>query len=235
MAFVQKLIVVTAVAWLTTGCADLAQQDSSPVAVVSTHDMNNAPALESAPEDAHRRVGRYTTALATPVDEASDPLGVYARIAYPRQTVRTVGEAIEHTLLRTGWRLENRSSFESAAAHYMTLPLPESQRVLGPYPVRTILRILADGSWQWHEDPVRRVTWFTLANVAPAVVQPATSAVNGSPAAMDNQATPTAVSESEVRSTPLPSVSVRNEPTETATAVQETSPTASGLPDCECD
>ena len=239
MAFVQKLIVVTAAAWLVTGCADVAQQQGADPAELATHTAPSAGDTDSTPEAAYRRVGRYTAVLAEPAAAVSDPLGVYVRISYPRQTVRTVGDAIEHTLLRTGWRLADRGTFEQAAAHYMTLPLPESQRVLGPYPVRTVLRVLADGSWQWHEDPVRRLTWFTLAQAAqppapaPAANAPAAPALARQP----EPAIPTAVESVHVVATPLTSPEESSEPAvpTAGAAAPETRAPAAPQPACECD
>lgn len=114
--------------------------------------------------DGQMQVGRYTTAQAVPVAQASDPLSVYVRLAYPRQIVRTVGDAIEHTLVRTGWRLADRATLSTDAARFLQLPLPESQRTLGPYPVRTLLGVLLGDTWRWQEDPVQRVLWFTAAH-----------------------------------------------------------------------
>ncbi len=108
------------------------------------------------------RIARYTTVRAVPAKQASRPLDVQARIHFPRQTVRSVGDAVQHTLLRTGWTLASER-LEAQAQRVLTLPLPDSQRVLGPYSVRTILEVLTGESWRWHEDAVRRTVWFRLA------------------------------------------------------------------------
>ena len=107
------------------------------------------------------RVARYTTAQAVPAAQASEPLAVMARIHFPRETVFTVGDAVRHTLLRTGWRLDE-ITLASDARNVLSLPLPDSQRTLGPYTVRTILQVLLGGSWVWCEDPVRRTVTFAL-------------------------------------------------------------------------
>ncbi|MBR5950719.1 MAG: hypothetical protein IKZ87_04720 [Actinomycetaceae bacterium] len=119
-------------------------------------------AVEQRARDANgMRIARYTTAGAPPVAQAQDPLAVIARISYPRQTIRSVGEAVHHTLLRTGWRL-NEAVLADDARQVLALPLPDSQRVLGPYQVREILQVLLGNSWVWCEDPVRRTTTFML-------------------------------------------------------------------------
>lgn len=108
------------------------------------------------------QLGRYSTAVAAPPAQVAQPLEALVRLSYPRQTVRTVGDALDHTLARSGWRLVSASALEPQAAHLLTLPLPDSQRTLGPYTVRTVLEVLTGTPWQWHEDAVQRLAWFTL-------------------------------------------------------------------------
>ena len=115
------------------------------------------------------QVGRYTTTVAAPPETAARPLDVYVQLSYPRQTVQTVGDAVRHTLLRTGWRLVEPSA--------LNLPLPESQRVVGPYRARTVLEVLTGPNWQWHEDPIQRLVWFTVkADQVAAVASPVADA-----------------------------------------------------------
>lgn len=123
------------------------------------------------------QVGRYTTTVAAPAEAAARPLDVYVQLSYPRQTVQTVGDAVRHTLLRTGWRLVEPSALAPQAAHLLNLPLPESQRVVGPYRARTVLEVLTGPNWQWHEDPIQRLVWFTVkAEQMAAVASPAADA-----------------------------------------------------------
>ena len=127
------------------------------------------------------RIARYTTAKAAPVMQASEPMAVMARISFPRQTVRTVGDAVHHTLLRTGWKLDE-NTLTSEARGVLVLPLPDSHRVLGPYEVRTILQVLLGRSWAWCEDPVRRTVTFKLKDGEGATC-PAGASFNDSTAA----------------------------------------------------
>lgn len=126
--------------------------------------------------DGQMQVGRYTTTVATPAGQAADPLDVFVRLSYPRQTVSTVGDALRHTLLRTGWRLVETSALTPQAAHLLGLPLPESQRSLGPYKARTILEVLTGPSWRWHEDPIQRLVWFEQATAPVAATTDAHAA-----------------------------------------------------------
>lgn len=156
-----------ALAAALSGCSVLAARTSDPVAV-TTLDMQTSASvrvMEGSSLDGRdgdgMRIARYTTAKAAPVMQASEPMAVMARISFPRQTVRSVGDAVHHTLLRTGWTLDENTLTSDARA-VLTLPLPDSHRVLGPYEVRTILQVLLGRSWAWCEDPVRRTVTFTL-------------------------------------------------------------------------
>ena len=92
-----------------------------------------------------------------------EPLDLVAQITFPREHVVNVGDAIEHTLLRTGYVLVERSALSADAARFLQLPLPEAQRSLGPFSVQGILDVLVGPAWNWHRDNVRRKVWFTLA------------------------------------------------------------------------
>ena len=83
-------------------------------------------------DEGQMQVGRYTTTVAAPPEAAARPLDVYVQLSYPRQTVQTVGDAVRHTLLRTGRRLVEPSALAPQAAHLLNLPQPESQRDVGP-------------------------------------------------------------------------------------------------------
>ena len=109
------------------------------------------------------QVGRYSTLVSAPPSSEAAPLEVYARIGFPRSTVSTVGEALRHTLTRTGYRMVDPSSMDPVAVRFMDLPLPDSQREIGPYKVQDILQTLIGPAWKLLRDPVLRVVWFTVA------------------------------------------------------------------------
>jgi len=118
--------------------------------------------------DGQMQVGRYTTIGAAPAPAVADPLGTWVRISYPRQAVSTVGDALRHTLTRTGWRLADAGVMGADAHALMQQPLPDSHRQLGPYSVRTVLEVLTGAGWQWWEDTPHRVVWFGAATPAMA-------------------------------------------------------------------
>jgi type IV pili sensor histidine kinase/response regulator len=108
------------------------------------------------------QIGRYTTQGTVPPPELVNPLSVYAQLNFPRQTVQTVGQALDYTLMRTGYRLVERSVLSDQARGFLELTLPESQRQVGPYPVQAILTTLLGTSWRLKQDPITRQVWFEL-------------------------------------------------------------------------
>ncbi|MCR6481011.1 TcpQ domain-containing protein [Variovorax sp. ZS18.2.2] len=130
------------------------------------------------------RIGRYTTQSAEPAVDASDPLAVVAQISFPRATIRTIGDAVQHTLLRTGYTLADPTGLSPEASSFLNLSLPESQREIGPYRVRAILDVLLGSTWKWQLDPVRRRLWFTV-DAAYADLLPPSTPISAKPVSSD--------------------------------------------------
>jgi type IV pili sensor histidine kinase/response regulator len=101
----------------------------------------------------HVRLARYTVAEPAPAAAVVDPLAVVATVHFPREQVRTVGDAVDYLLLRTGYRV---ASADAAATALLALPLPESHRVLGPFPARAILQVLLGDPYHVNASPVDR-------------------------------------------------------------------------------
>lgn len=99
------------------------------------------------------RLARYTTTSITPEPAALNPLTAIATVRFPRGHVRTVGDAVDYVLLRTGYRLE---SVDTAARDLFPLPLPEAHRELGPYRALTIVELLVGEAYQVDASPVHR-------------------------------------------------------------------------------
>lgn len=107
------------------------------------------------------QVGRYTVVPSTPSDKVIEPLLVIAKLTFPRQTVVTIGGAINYVLMRTGYRLADEVG-ESAKA-FLALPIPENQRSIGPYQVQDILTVLLGKSWNLTLDHRNRIVGFVSA------------------------------------------------------------------------
>ena len=118
------------------------------------------------------QVGRYTTQSAQPAAELAEPLSVYAQLNFPRQTVATVGQALDYTLIRTGYRMVDPMALSDQARSFLNLPLPESQRRMGPYSVRTILQTLLSQTWTLKTDAISRQVWFELEGSDSATASP---------------------------------------------------------------
>lgn len=143
------------------------------------------PASASTLVDGNKRlmIGRYSTAEAAPPQGLAEPLALVAQITFPREQVATIGEAIDYTLLRTGYALVDAQAMPADARRFLGLPLPEAQRTLGPFSVQDMLAVLVGKAWTWHTDHVSRRLWFTLANgQAPRRLQPIVSAQPSAPA-----------------------------------------------------
>ena len=129
-------------------------------------------------------LGRYSTSSSVPPEYLSEPIDVVVSLVFPRQTVRTIGEAINFTLLRSGYRFDD-SAANDAARQFLDLPLPESQRQVGPYSVKTILDVLSGSAWQMQVNRVNRTVTIQLKAAyayAAAAVKPASAAVPAAPA-----------------------------------------------------
>lgn len=104
-------------------------------------------------------LGRYTSAQAQPPEDLAEPLAVVVSMTFPRSTVTTVGDALRHALMRSGYRLAMEQP--GVAAEFLALPLPESQRQVGAYRLMAVLETLTGPAWEWHSDRYRRTVWFT--------------------------------------------------------------------------
>ena len=117
--------------------------------------------------DGELLLGRYTTSQAQPPVELAQPLDVVVAITFPRSTVATVGEAVQHALLRSGYRMAHGDLAEPAQ-RFLLLPLPESQRQVGPYRLQAVLDLLVGSAWHWHADHAQRRVWFSSAQAQAA-------------------------------------------------------------------
>ena len=150
---------VLACCWTLTASLALAQTPNSP-----------APTL--ADDGRSVVVGRYSTESTTPPPELVEPLDTVAALTFPRQNVKTIEDAIEYTLARSGYRYV--ATADATARTFLDLPLPESQRQIGPYSVRTILNVLLGTAWLPIIKPADR-TVFVASRIWKQPVQPVQS------------------------------------------------------------
>ena len=102
------------------------------------------------------RYGRYTLVELVPEPTQRDLLQQAVEVAIPPILDATVGDAMRHVLLRSGYRLCDSAD---ASALY-ALPLPAAHLRLGPLALRDALLTLAGSAWELSVDDAARVVCF---------------------------------------------------------------------------
>ena len=105
------------------------------------------------------QVGRYATVATTPTEAQVRLLSAIVRVEFPGSVTR-VGQAVEHLLQPSGYRLSPQHVAEPTRQSLLNLPLPEPHRMLGPMPLKTALETLAGPAFRLVEDPVHRLVSF---------------------------------------------------------------------------
>ena len=104
-------------------------------------------------------IGRYSVEPAGPTVGQRDLLALPVSPRFP-DSVRTVGQAAEVTLMTTGYRLSSPLTAEPARAAVLALPLPVAHREFSNTPVRRVLETLVGPAFKLMEDPVHRLVSF---------------------------------------------------------------------------
>ena len=120
---------------------------------------NNAFGTVEKTVAAEVQVGRYTTVATIPTEAQVRLLSAIVRVEFPGSMTR-VGQAVEHLLQPSGYRLSPQHVAEPTRQSLLNLPLPEPHRTLGPMPLRMALETLAGPSFRLVEDPVHRLVSF---------------------------------------------------------------------------
>ena len=119
-------------------------------------------AVIAAPVDSDARVGRYVTAHLGVDAVQSDLLSVVVRVAFS-PSITTVGEALDHLLLRSGYAMASLDASDPNLPVLLTRPLPQVHRKLGPVRLKEALEVLAGSAWSLTIDPVNRLVSYELA------------------------------------------------------------------------
>ena len=172
---------------LCAGCAatgaasDAAAIDSRPEPILSVRLISPEPEPSLIPV---ARYGRYTLVEMVPEPTQRDLLRQVIEISIPPTMDASVGDALRHVLLRTGYRLCDATE---ATALY-ALPLPAAHLRLGPLPLRDALLVLAGPAWELSVDDASRAVCFTRAtnarapNASPIPAAPTSSTPAAEPA-----------------------------------------------------
>lgn len=137
--------------WLLSGC--IAPQLPSPSSgVVPLEAASEAPPI-SVPVV---RYGRYTLIELVPEPHQRDLLQQVVEVAIPPSLDTTVGDALRHMLLRSGYQLCDLDGISPLT----TLPLPAAHYRLGPLSLRDGLLTLSGASWELQVDDALRQICF---------------------------------------------------------------------------
>ena len=108
-------------------------------------------------EAGEMQVGRYSVLRTLPSAAQLDPLAARVTVRFP-ESVQTVGQAVQHLLRDSGYRLADASP--GASAILLELPLPGVQRSLGPVALRQALAVLGGPAFRLVQDPLHRLVAF---------------------------------------------------------------------------
>ena len=107
------------------------------------------------------QTGRYTAVALGPTEAQREPLQAIVTVEFP-EGVTTVGAAINHLLLGTGYALNDVLYWDPEVFGLFNHPLPDVQRTLGPITLLAALKTLAGPAFQLVIDPVHRLIAFEL-------------------------------------------------------------------------
>ncbi len=104
-------------------------------------------------------IGRYSAERAGPTVIQRDLLALLISPRFP-DSVRTVGQAVEASLMTTGYRLSPPLTADPARSSVLVLPLPVAHREFRNTPIRRVLETLVGPAFKLIEDPVHRLVSF---------------------------------------------------------------------------
>ncbi len=109
------------------------------------------------------RYGRYTLMELTPQAAQQNLLFQVVDVTLPANLHATVGDAIRHVLLRSGFSLCNGNA---AVTALNTLPLPAAHGQLGPLSLYDALLTLAGPAWELRVEDAARQVCFERADTS---------------------------------------------------------------------
>jgi conjugative transfer region protein (TIGR03748 family) len=106
-------------------------------------------------------IGRYLNVTNQPLPQQESLLDQTFEVRFP-VSVKTVGDGMNYLLRFSGYSLVSENALISPAQQLMKLPLPQSERTLGPLTLRDGLLTLAGKPFGLLIDPVHRLIAFRL-------------------------------------------------------------------------
>ncbi len=107
------------------------------------------------------RVGRYSSINPVATEQQSNLLSVVVTISFNAH-INSVGEAINHLLLRSGYHLASLKASDPMLPVLLDAPLPHTHKKIGPITIENALHMLAGSAWALVVDPVHRLVSFEL-------------------------------------------------------------------------
>ena len=120
-----------------------------------------SPAVFADNDPAKIYVGRYTTVVPSATPAQSNLLSVVINISFG-PNITTVGEALRHLLVRSGFALADLEASDPYLPILLSRPLPQVHRQLGPITLSDALTTLAGPAWYLSVDPVNRLISYEL-------------------------------------------------------------------------
>src|SRR5690606_25077094 len=144
---------------MASGCAMTNAVPPTPASKVT--DIAPEAVMEFVPVT---RYGRYTLVELAPTATQHDLLLQVVDVVVPDTLHASVGDALRHVLLRSGYQLCGGRDTDALHA----LPLPAAHYHLGPLLLRDALLTLAGPAWDLHVDDGERRVCFSRAGGLPA-------------------------------------------------------------------
>ncbi|WP_162500943.1 hypothetical protein [Pseudomonas aeruginosa] len=143
---------------LAAGCATTAAPSAPAVPAASPPAVAPEPGFVPV-----ARYGRYTLVELVPEPAQRDLLQQAVEVSIPPTLDASVGDAMRHVLLRSGYRLCDAAEAASlyALPLPLPLPLPAAHLHLGPLMLRDALLTLAGPAWELSVDDVTRQVCFS--------------------------------------------------------------------------
>lgn len=156
------LVVIPAI---ITGCITLPKSEQNTAVIPTTVEPVTSPDIfierydYQPPAATQIRVGRYSSADAVNSDQQENLLQVVIDTEIP-QSAKTVGEAIEFLLMRSGYTLAAESKQGNHVKQLLSKPLPHAHRKIGPVMLKDALMMLVGKAYWMKVDPVHRLIAF---------------------------------------------------------------------------
>jgi conjugative transfer region protein (TIGR03748 family) len=147
-------VILSLTTLLVSGCTTTKPHTELDTAQVSPAQSDQAKTNQAT------QVGRYVTVEDQAHDDQVNPLLAIGIFDFPT-SIQTVGQAVNHVLLSSGYQLSHELS--SDVKNTLAMQLPITNRHLGPLPITMLLEVLMGSDvYQLQIDPLHRLVNFQI-------------------------------------------------------------------------